>query len=78
MAEDKQEREKKSRNMVVSFLVLGALLFVVLGVMYYMKNIMPRQMIEQGKKYLEVQDYDKALNSFNSNSNGVQTDDFIY
>lgn len=74
MAEDRREREKKNRNMAVSFLVLGALLFVVLGVMYYMKNIMPKQMIEQGKRYLEVQEYDKALNSFNNAANALPYD----
>ena len=60
-----QYKAKQNRNMKTSLLVFGVILILVLGIYFYVKNIMPNQMFNQGKKYLEVGQYDKALRMFN-------------
>lgn len=60
-----QYKAKQNRNMKTSLLVFGVILILVLGVYFYVKNIMPNQMFNQGKKYLEIGQYDKALRLFN-------------
>lgn len=63
--EDSKTKEKKNRNLKTSLIVFGVILFLILGFMFYMKNIMPAHLMGQGKKYLEMGNYDKALKMFN-------------
>ena len=52
--EDRKTREKKNRNLRTSLIVFGVILFLILGFMFYMKNILPGHLMNQGKKYLEM------------------------
>ncbi len=64
MDSEKNKNEKKS-SMKISLIVLGIVLFLILGIYFYIQNLMPNHMLNQGKKYLEVGQYDKALRMFN-------------
>jgi len=62
--ESTKGKKKQTRNLKTSLIVFGIVLLLVLGVYFYFKNIMPEQMFNQGKKYLDVGQYDKALRMF--------------
>lgn len=63
--EDTATKEKKNRNLKTSLIVFGVILFLILGLMFYLKKIMPAHLLGQGKKYLETGNYEKALKMFN-------------
>ena len=60
----REEKEKKRRNMVITVVVFGILLFIMWLVYFTLTDVMPEQLINQGKKYLEVHEYKKAMNMF--------------
>ncbi len=64
---NKREKEQKNKNLRTSLVVFGVVLFLILGFMFYMKNLLPEHLMNQGKKYLEMggeQNYVKALKMF--------------
>lgn len=73
--EDSRTKEKKNRNLKTSLIVFGVILFLILGVMFYLKNIMPAHLMGQGKKYLEIGNYDKALKMFNMAADASPADE---
>ena len=54
----------QNKSMKTSLIVFGVVILLVLGIYFYVKNLMPNQMLNQGKKYMEVGQYDKALKMF--------------
>ncbi len=58
-------KENKTKNMKISLIVLGIVLLVIIGTYLYLKNLMPEHIFNQGKKYMEIGQYDKALKMFN-------------
>ncbi len=76
--EDRRTREKKNRNLRTSLIVFGVILFLILGFMFYMKNILPGHLMNQGKKYLEMggeQNAQKALKMFDMASDSIPYDE---
>ena len=76
--EDRRTREKKNRNLRTSLIVFGVILFLILGFMFYMKNILPSHLMEQGKKHLEggtQADAEKALKMFEMASDAIPFDE---
>lgn len=67
-------KAKQNRNMKTTMIVFGVILFLVLGIYFYVKNVMPNQMFNQGKKYMEIGQYDKALRMFNLVANAKPYD----
>ena len=65
----KNENTQRTREMKVSFVIFAIVLIIVIGVYYYFKKMLPDVMFNQGKKYYEVGQYDKALKSFTSVAN---------
>lgn len=72
---DRQTKEKKNQNLKTSLIIFGILLFLVLGFLFYMKNMMPNHLMSQGKKYYELGDYEKALKMFNMAADANPYDD---
>ncbi len=70
----KDENTRRTKEMKTSFIIFAVLLILVLGVYYYFKNMMPDVMFNQGKKYYEVGQYEKALKSFTSVANAKPYD----
>ena len=65
----KDENTQKAKEMKMSFIIFAIVLLIVIGVYYYFKKMLPEVMFNQGKKYYEVGQYDKALKSFTSVAN---------
>lgn len=63
--------KKRKQNMALSLVIFGILLLLILGVMYTLKHLMPQYMMNQGKKYLEVGNYTKALQMFENAEKGL-------
>ena len=64
---NKKTKEQKNKNLRTSLIIFGVILFLILGFMFYMKNLLPAHLMNQGKKYLEMggeQNYIKALKMF--------------
>ena len=59
-----KDKNKQTGSIKTSLIVFGIVLLLVLGVYFYVKNVMPDQMFNQGKKYMAVGQYDKALMMF--------------
>ena len=59
-----EEKEKKRRNMKITIVVFGILLFIMWLVYFALTNMLPEHLMEQGKKYLELKDYPKAIKMF--------------
>ena len=57
-------KPEQNKSMKTSLIVFGIVILLVLGIYFYVKNLMPNQMLNQGKKYMEVGQYDKALKMF--------------
>lgn len=70
----KEENAQRTKEMKISFVVFAIVLLLVLGVYYYFKNMMPDMMFNQGKKYYEIGQYEKALKSFTSVANAKPYD----
>lgn len=60
-----KEKEQKKQNTKTTWIVFSIVLFLILGVYFYVKSVMPEQMFNQGKKYMEIGQYEKALHMFN-------------
>lgn len=58
-------KAKQNKSMKATLIVFGIILFLILGVYFYVKSVMPSHMFNQGKKYMEIGQYDKALHMFN-------------
>ena len=72
---DAQTKEKKTQNLKTSLIIFGILLFLVLGFLFYMKNMMPSHLMSQGKKYYELGNYEKAMKMFNMAADANPYDD---
>lgn len=59
-----EEKAKRRKNMKITLIVFGILLFVMWLIYYALTNMMPEHLMNQGKKYLEIQEYNKALKMF--------------
>ena len=70
----KEENTQRTKEMKISFLLFAIVLIIVIGVYYYFKKMLPDVMFNQGKKYYEVGQYDKALKSFTSVANAKPYD----
>lgn len=55
---------KQNKNLKTSIVVFGVILVLILGIYFYLKNIMPSQMFNQGKKAMDAGQYEKALKLF--------------
>lgn len=58
------KKEKENKNLKTSIIVFGIILLLVLGIYFYLRNIMPSQMFSQGKKAMDAGQYEKALKLF--------------
>ncbi len=63
--DNKQIREKKTKNFQISLIWFMVIVIIVLGTLFYVKFLLPDYLLNQGKKYYEIKDYPKALNMFN-------------
>ncbi|MBQ8886325.1 MAG: matrixin family metalloprotease [Candidatus Gastranaerophilales bacterium] len=70
----KEENTQRSKEMKISFVIFAIVLLLILGVYYYFKKMLPEVMFNQGKKYYEVGQYEKALKSFTSVANARPND----
>ena len=59
-----ENREQKEQNTLRFFIVIGIVLLIAMAIFVYVKKILPDHLMNQGKKYLEVGNADKALNMF--------------
>ncbi len=80
---NKKEKEQRNKNLRTSLVVFGVILFLILGFMFYMKNLLPDHLMSQGKKYLELggeQNYLKALKMFDmaADSNPADEEPIYY
>ncbi len=75
-----KNNEKQKKNLKTSMVVFGVILVLILGIYFYLKNIMPSQMFNQGKKAMEAGQYEKALNLFNyvANARPYDTEPIYY
>ena len=60
-----EEKQQKNKDLIKSLVVFIILLILVLFFIIWLKKLMPDFLMKQGKKYLEIQSYDKALRMFN-------------
>lgn len=72
--EYEEEPKKRKQNMALSLVIFGILLLLIIGVMVTLKHFMPQYMMSQGKKYLEVGNYEKALQNFENAEKGLPYD----
>ena len=70
----KEENTQRSKEMKISFIIFAIVLLLILGVYFYFKKMLPEVMFNQGKKYYEVGQYEKALKSFTSVANAKPND----
>ena len=61
MAENKEQKEQ---NTLRFFIVIGIVLLIAMAIFVYVKKILPDHLMNQGKKYLEVGNADKAYSMF--------------
>lgn len=73
--EDKKTKEQKNRNLRTSLIIFGIILLLVLGFLFYLKRLMPAQLMNQGKKNLEAGSYSKALKLFDMAADANPYDD---
>lgn len=66
---EEAEKEKRKKSMKVTLVIFGLLLFVMWFIYYALYNMMPEHLMQQGKKYMDVQEYQKALKMFKGASN---------
>lgn len=57
-------KPQQNKNLKTSLVVFCVVLLLILGIYFYVKDLMPNQMFVQGKKYMAVGQYDKALKMF--------------
>ncbi|MBQ3642946.1 hypothetical protein II906_13635 [bacterium] len=60
-----EEKQKKNKDLIKSLVVFIILLILIFFFMIWLKKLMPNFLMKQGKKYLEIEAYDKALRMFN-------------
>lgn len=70
-----KEQEQKRRNMKITLIVFGSLLFIIWLVYYSVTDIMPEYLVNQGKKYIAIKEYKKAINLFRMAGNMKPYDD---
>ena len=77
---DTEIKERKTQNLKTSLIIFGIILFLILGFLFYMRNMMPSHLMSQGKKYYELGNYQKALKMFTmaSDSNPYDTEPIKY
>ncbi len=63
--------DKNKKNITLTVVIFIVLLLIILGFKFYLTRFMPEYMLNQGKKYLEAGEYDKALKMFQSAENGM-------
>ncbi len=70
---DKSGKQKNNdkKNITTTVIIFIILLLLILGFKFYLTKLMPEYMLNQGKKYLEAGQYDKALKMFESAENGM-------
>lgn len=65
--EDGEEKESiprgKGEKTLYAILIIIVLILVILGYLYY-KTVFPKQIMNAGKKYYEIKQYDKAMRIF--------------
>ena len=69
-----REQPKEKKGSKVTLIVIAVLLAIILGFWIWLKFMMPDYMLSQGKKYLELGRYDKALNMFKMAANAKPYD----
>ena len=73
--ESRSTKNRKNKNLKTSLIVFGLVLLIVLGIFFYQKKIMPDQLMNSGKKHLEIGSYEKALSNFKKVANLRPYDD---
>ncbi len=68
---EQEKKEQKNKDLRRSLLVFGILMLVIIGTMFSFRRLMPDYLMEQGKKYLEVKNYAKALEMFDLAENSM-------
>jgi predicted Zn-dependent protease len=66
-----QEQSEKHKSLKVSLIVFTVVLLLILGVYFYLKNLLPDYIFSQGKKYLNAGQYEKALKMFSIAANAM-------
>lgn len=66
---EEAEKEKRKKSMKVTLVIFGLLLLVMWFIYYALANMMPEHLMQQGKKYMDVQEYQKALKMFKGAAN---------
>ena len=69
MAENYSTKKEQKKGLKISIIVLCILLLLILGVFFVLRNMVPSYMFNQGKKYLEIGQYDKAYKMFTNVAN---------
>lgn len=57
-------RKEQKRSLKTSILIFVIVLLLIMGVFYFLRNMVPDFMFNQGKKYLDAGQYEKALKTF--------------
>ena len=58
------DKNKKTKDLKISLVVFALITIFSLLLMFYLKKLMPEFIMKQGKKYLEIGHYQKALQFF--------------
>ncbi|MCD7739830.1 MAG: matrixin family metalloprotease [Candidatus Gastranaerophilales bacterium] len=61
---NEKKNEKNKSTWTITLIILAIALLLILGVYFYLQKLMPEHMFNQGKKYMEIGQYDKALKMF--------------
>ena len=59
-----EEEEKRKKSLISTISIFVILLIIIMGSYTTIINTLPDNLMKQGKKYLEIQNYDKALAMF--------------
>ena len=59
-----EDKNKKTKDLKISLVVFALITIFSLLLMFYLKKLMPEFIMKQGKKYLEIGHYQKALQFF--------------
>ena len=67
-----EDKKKKTKDLKISLVVFAIITIVTVSLLFYLNKLMPEYVMIQGKKYLEIGHYEKAIQLFDIASDSMQ------